>query len=97
MDKALRSVEQRAEGLLKILRLARAMLEAERPVELDGLRDQAGLLCAKVMDLPPELGRTVRPRLLLLMTEVDAVTGAVRGQNVNRQKADPCPYNQQPS
>ena len=97
MDDALRTVEQQAEGLLKTLRLARAMLEAQRTVELEGLRDHAGLLCAKVMDLPPELGLTVRPRLLLLLAEVDAVTGVVRNQDPTRQKADPCPYKQRPS
>ena len=97
MDDALRSVEQQAEGLLKTLRLARAMLDAQRPVELESLRDHAGLLCAKVIDLPPELGRTMRPRLLLLLAEVDAVTGAVRSYDPERQKADPCPINRQPS
>ena len=97
MDEALRSVEQGAESLLKTLRLARAMLQVQRFVELEGLRDHAGLLCAKVMDLPPELGRTMRPRLLLLLAEVDAVAGAVRSQDSLRQKADPCPYKQRPS
>ena len=97
MDDALRLVEQQAEGLLKTLRLARAMLDAQRPVELEGLSDHAGLLCAKAMDLPPDLGRMVRARLLLLLAEIDALTGAVRSQDLNRQKADPCPYNRQPS
>ena len=97
MDDALRSVEQGAESLLKTLRLARAMLQAQRPVELDGLRDHVGLLCAKVMDLPPELGRTMRLRLVLLLAEVDALSGAVRAQDPLRQKAEPCPYNRQPS
>ena len=74
MDDATRSVEQTAEALLQTLRLARALAGAERPTILDGFDRQVGLVCAKAMDLPPDRGRSVRPRLILLLAEVEAVT-----------------------
>ena len=97
-DTVQRLVEQHAEGLLQTLRLARAMVQADRPVELNGLNEQAGLLCAKMMDLPPEIGRQLRPRLIVLLAEVEAVTAALRRQeSPTRQKAEPCPSNSRPS
>lgn len=98
MDDALLAVETWTQGLIQTLRLARAMVDAQRPVALDGLIDQAGFVCAKVMDLPPEQGRQVRGRMVVLLAEVDAVSAAIRRQAPPpRQKADPCRYRPPPS
>ena len=98
MDDALRTAEQMTETLLQTLRLARAMAEAQREVALDGLADKAGFVCAKVMDLPTEDGRQLRPQLFLLLAEVDAMSAALRHQAPDhRQKAAPCSPHPQPS
>lgn len=59
-----------------MLRLARALAEARRPLDLRGLSDLAGRLCAASLDLPPEQGRALRPRLASLLAEVDALAAA---------------------
>ena len=55
-----------AEELTKTIDLARALAESGRAIDLTGLDDEVGLLCAKSLDLPPDEGRRVRPRLIAL-------------------------------
>ncbi len=55
------------------LRLARVLAGQRRPVDLAGLEDAVGRLCAACLDLPPELGRAQRPRLAALLAELDAL------------------------
>lgn len=65
--------EQVAESAAAMLRLARGMVEAGRRVQLDGLDQIMGRLCARCLDLPPEEGRALRPRLAALLVEMDAL------------------------
>jgi hypothetical protein len=60
------------------LQVARALISTRRPCDLDGLQDLAGRLCAASVDLPPEQGRALRPRLHALLAELDALTAACR-------------------
>jgi hypothetical protein len=66
-----------ASGLVNALRLARAMAETGRPLDLRGLEEPVGLLCAKALDLPPEQGRALRPALLSLLAEAEALQGTL--------------------
>ena len=66
-----------AAGISATLRIARGLIEGRRQVELAGLDAMVGLLCARVLDLPPEQGRALRPRLALLLTELDGLAGAL--------------------
>jgi hypothetical protein len=67
------------------LRLARALLEARRTVDLDGLQDLAGRLCAACLDMPTGEARVLRPRLEALLAELDAIAVACRaGQETGR-------------
>ena len=50
-----------------MLRLARGMVQAGRRVELEGLDQMVGRLCARCLDLPPEEGRALRPLLAALL------------------------------
>ena len=68
-----------AEGLLNSLRLARALAGQGRPVELDGMQDSVGLLCAKALDLEPDEGRTLRVALVALRDEIDQLSTTLRG------------------
>ncbi len=66
----LHAAEALAGSLTNTVRLARAMTEARRAVDLSGLEEQVGLLCAKALDLPPEQGRDFRPVLIGLLADL---------------------------
>ena len=73
-----RAAETLAHALTNVLRLARAVAESERPVVLDGLDGQIGLLCAKTLDLEPAQGRALRPVLAALLDEVEYLQAIVQ-------------------
>lgn len=53
------------------LAMARALVEAGRRIELDGLENDAAALCAALMLLSPEAARALRPALIGLRRQVD--------------------------
>lgn len=67
-----------AEGLRQSLRLARALAGQNRPVELDGMQDSIGILCAKALDLAPSDGRRLRVALVALRDELDQLSTTLR-------------------
>ena len=67
-----------AEAACGTLRMARALVESRRPVDLAGLQDSVGRLCAASLDLPPEQGRALRPRLAAVLAELDALEQAMQ-------------------
>lgn len=73
-DTPLAWVRDYADSLSRTLGLARALVEAGRRIDLAGLDSQVGLLCARALDLDPEEGRRVRPDLIALRNEIDALT-----------------------
>ena len=62
--------------------IANGLAVAGRVVDLAGLDSVAGLLCAQVLDLPPEAARALRPSLLAINESVAEliVTLTVSGQ-----------------
>jgi hypothetical protein len=60
-----------AEGLLHTMRIAAALIEAGLRVDLSGLDDWMGLLCARALDLPPKQGALFIGDLDLLLAETD--------------------------
>ena len=60
------------------LRVARALVESRRPVDLGGLQNAIGRLCAAVFDLEPADGRRLRPHLEAVLAELDALEAALR-------------------
>ncbi|HET9018239.1 MAG TPA: hypothetical protein VFN46_01570 [Acetobacteraceae bacterium] len=60
------------------LKLARALVQSGRAIDLDGLAELAGRSCAASLDLPPEQGRALRPRLVALLADVDALAASCR-------------------
>ena len=80
-----------AEQLAHTIKVSRALLETGRTVDLTGLLQSAGILCAKALDLAPRQGRLMRPALIALMAEVDAASAALQTCSpINpRQKAAP--------
>lgn len=59
------------EQVQNTIAIARALVASGRPVELAGLDQAVGLLCAKTLDLPPDQGRAARPYLSTILNELD--------------------------
>jgi hypothetical protein len=76
-DGRLPAVEALAEQFDATLRTAEALVRAHRRVDLQGLDQLAGRLCAASLDLPPEQGRMVRPTLVALLSRVDDLEAAM--------------------
>jgi hypothetical protein len=72
-----------ADEVTNVLNVATLFVQAGCSIDLTGFNDQVGLLCAKSLDLPPDEGRRVRPRLILLSGSIGALSRAL-------QKAAPC-------
>ena len=71
------AVRALAEELTKMIGIALALVVAGRQIDLTGLDSQIGLLCAKTLDLPPEEGRKVRPRLVALFGSAEELARAL--------------------
>ncbi len=63
-----------ADELTKLVALARALAESGRTIDMTGFDQQVGLLCAKSLDLPPDEGRALRPRLIVLSGSLEALS-----------------------
>jgi hypothetical protein len=61
-----------------MLRLAEGVVAAGRKVDLTGLEDRIGLVCARALDLPPDEGARLRPDLVALLRDLDALAVALR-------------------
>lgn len=76
-QKSMTAVIALGDAITRTVRIARTLIESGRLVDLSGLERGVGLFCAKALDLPPELGRTVRPRLLALQADLDLLAAAL--------------------
>jgi hypothetical protein len=54
------------DGVARTIQVARALAEAQRPIELTGLENMVGLLVARLFDLDYAEGRSLRERLIAL-------------------------------
>ena len=71
------AVHALAEKLANTIGVARALAESGRPIDLTGIDQDIGLLCAKSLDLPPDEGRRMRPRLVALSGAMEALSRAL--------------------
>src|SRR4051812_13236561 len=62
-----------ADSVAATLRIARVLMDASREIDLSGLDQEAGRLCALALDLPPAEGRALRVRLIEVLAELDAL------------------------
>ena len=67
-----------AEQVQRIVAIARALAGSGRRVDLSGLDEAAGLLCAKTLDLPLDQGRLARPQLAAILAELDLLGTTLR-------------------
>jgi hypothetical protein len=73
-DESLEDLLSFVEDLTNALTISRRLVEDGRLIDLSGLDGQVGLLCAKALDLPPEVGRVARSAMIALMGEIDLLT-----------------------
>lgn len=70
--------EALAEQVRRTVATARALAGSGRRVDLAGLDQAVGLLCAKTLDLPPNQGRLARPHLAAILAELDLLGTTLR-------------------
>jgi hypothetical protein len=70
------AVRTLAQELIRLVDVARVLVDSDRVVDLAGLDHQVGLLCAKTLDLPPDEGRRMRPRMIALLGSVEGLSRA---------------------
>ncbi len=66
-----------ADGIARSLSVARALVRGGRQVDLAGIQDGVGRLCAKSLDLEPAEARAMLPALEEVRLQLDALTGAM--------------------
>jgi hypothetical protein len=71
------AMAQAASGMLRV---ARTLVEVGRDVDLAGLQNAVGRMCAAALDLPPEQGQALRPQLAAVLAELDALERALRAK-----------------
>lgn len=69
--------DQLAAAAKAVIRVAHALVAAGRQIDLRGLDDEAGRLCAAVLDLEPGQGRAMRPKLAELLSETESLRAAL--------------------
>jgi len=76
----LRAAQAMAASLLRTVRIASALVAAGRAVDLDGIDDLIGRLCARALDLPPAQGVLLTGDLRRLLTEADTLHARLSGR-----------------
>ena len=71
------AVRALANELMRLVGAARALVEAGEEIDLANLDNEVGLLCARMLDLPPDEGRLLRPRLIALSGSVEGLSRAI--------------------
>ncbi len=66
-----------AEALVGTLRVAHALAQARRSVDLAGLDQDIGRLCAAALDLPTAEGQAMRGTLATVQAELDALSACL--------------------
>jgi hypothetical protein len=74
-----------ADGIGALLATARGLLRSGRRVDLSGLEDMCGRLCARSLDLPPEQGRVLAPRLETLQEGLDVTVQMITVRMMGRE------------
>ena len=80
-DAPLRAAQTMASGLLRTVRIAAALVAAGRRIDLSGIDDLIGRLCARVLDLPPEQGALMGEDLRRLLIEADILHSRLTGRD----------------
>ena len=74
------AVQAMVEELTQTIDVACALASSGRAIDLTGFDQHVGLLCAKSLDLPPDDGRRLRPRLIVLSGALEALLRLLAAQ-----------------
>jgi hypothetical protein len=66
-----------ADAACGVLRMARSLVQSRRTIDLGGLQDNVGRLCAATFDLEYREARAIRPKLAAVLAELDALETAL--------------------
>jgi hypothetical protein len=75
-----------AARLTRMVAVARALVAADRIVDLAGFEDGVGLLCAKALDLDRPCSRQMVPVMLELLAQIDGLSLKI-GETRHRRAA----------
>lgn len=67
-----------SEQTFRMMAVARALVESHRQVDVEGIQEQVGLVCARALDLAPARSRLARAELHRLIQGLDALHVAMR-------------------
>ncbi len=73
-------VRHMIDSMLGTMILARELVLTHRAIDVTGLDQQAGLLCARVLDLPCDDAQALRPALHRLADAAEALQTALADQ-----------------
>ena len=79
-----RRLHDLAARLLRTIGVARALVQNGRTLNLSGMDDGIGLLCAKTLDLPSAAGASMLPELRVVLAGVDSLMAALQAANADR-------------
>ena len=79
---AVTEVTALSQAVQHTVEMAAGLTSGGRRVDLAGLDHAVGLLCAKALDLPAVDGRLARAGLVTLLTELDALSLALRAKGL---------------
>ncbi len=71
----------------RTLGVARALAERGRRLDLAGIEDGIGVLCAQTLDLPPPEARCMLPVLREVLAQLDHLSAALQREAPLREKA----------
>ncbi len=71
------AAEASLQQLRSVVAIAGGLVASGRSVDLSGLTSMAGLLCAQILDLPPENGRAFRSSLISIQENLASLSAAL--------------------
>ena len=75
---AIAAAREDLQRVMSIVAVASGLASARRPIDLNGLESAAGALCARLLDLPPQDGRSFRPALTELNDTLQRLSATLR-------------------
>jgi hypothetical protein len=82
-----RRVNELAARVSRTLGVARALAENGRRLDLDGIQDGIGILCAQTLDLPTQDARCMLPVLREVLAKVNALSATLQQEAPFRERA----------
>jgi len=76
-ERASNAIRASIDDVAATLRVAAVLSARGRRIDLAGLDGEIGTLCARVVGLPPALGRGARPLLVALLADLDRLREAL--------------------